>query len=253
MFKVIHHDHAYNFFLLAVAWSLGRYGATKRPVHLYALALFSFALTLMRLLGQAVYPALALLSYVQCRANLKHVLASAALFALAIAAYSSYRAHVLGGPQSALGQQVLGQQAFLNMYLNLADWKVAITPEAGPNTERLIDQVHEHLLPSPAQSPAVLRMLDSGTSPEFLRERFTRYGADELLRELLTHPNREYYGFIATCSDDHLLLLTTHGRILRDPAPACAKDFRIEWSCSAGGQVLSRAWTGNGPMEISCP
>src|SRR5262249_26455489 len=97
------------------------------------------------------------------------------------------------------------------------DGNVAIMPEVGPSTKRVVEQLHEHLLPSPAQSLAVLRSLEGGTSPEFLRERFTRYGADELLHELLTHPNREYYGFIAAHTDDHLLLLASLELALQHP------------------------------------
>jgi len=223
MFKVIHHDQPYNFFLVAVACSLSRYHATGRPIHLYGFALFAFALTLMRLLGQAMYPVLAVLAYAQSRANLRHFIASTMLFAAAIAGYSSYRTHALASPQSALGQQVLGKQVFFNVYLYLGEFNVAVSADLGPNTKRLIEELHAVLLPSPAEAHAVLTFdqsrntRGSGTTPEFLREHFVKFTADELIKRLFTNPNRDYYHFIASQVGDRLLLLASLEIALRHP------------------------------------
>jgi len=209
--KSVHHDQFYIFFMLVAVWSFSRLQAAWWPGHLYGLAFSVFAMSLIRLVGQGMYPPLLLLAWVQTRMRLRHVLASALLFAALTSAYSSYRAHVLGTTEAMLGHQV-----FQNMYLHLRELDGPLSPATGPNTARLIGQVHDLLLPSPAQSEAVTAFAVAW-NPEFVREHFTGFTADELVGRFFTEPNWEYFQFMAERADDRLLLMASYEIALRHP------------------------------------
>ncbi len=226
MFKVVHHDQPYIFFMMIAVWSFNRYQWGRRPVHPYGLALSVFAMSLIRLVGQGMYPPLLLLSWLQARVNVRHVLASALLFAACTVTYSAYRDRVLGTPPSILAKQV-----FYNLYTHMRVGRLAISPEFGPNTKRLIEHVHELLLPSPAESKAVMDFAARGAEPgsttslgeaaatplEFMQNYFFSFTADALTERMFRRPNLEYQFFILEYTDDHLLLMVAYEIALRHP------------------------------------
>ena len=158
-------------------------------------------LALHRLLGRYFYALLVLVAIIQRPLNFKHYAAGVLIFAVGLGGYLAYRQHVLGDPPSILGEQV-----FQNIYLELAAFGYPLTPNIGPYTKQVLKNVHDGLLPSPAQSP----LLKNGpSSPEFMKENFYKYSADELFKIIFEQPNFEYQLYIFGRNSDKLLLHTS--------------------------------------------
>ena len=162
MIKMIHHDQPYIFFTVLSLCLFNQYIATKKPVYIYALALSMFGLALHRMLGRYFYALLSIVAIIQRPLNLKHCAAGVFIFVRGMGGYLAYRQHALGDPPS-----ILGEQSFQNIYLESAAFGYPLTPDIGPYTRRMMKNVCDGLLPSPAQSP----LLKDGPSSAAIHER----------------------------------------------------------------------------------
>ena len=80
----------------------------------------------------------------------------------------------LGGP---------GIQAFYNVYTNMSEFGVALSPEMGPSVGRILNGMRQCALPSPGQSQH-FALWHSRGSAEFNEENIFRYTVDELVEKI---------------------------------------------------------------------
>jgi hypothetical protein len=207
--KLIHHDQPYLFFIVLSLWALNYYVATARPAGLYIMTFAVFLAALIRMVGNGLYPPLlcvcVLLRWDHAKRHLVHYIACIFIFILCNLSYTTYRNHVLGEPHSVVGAQI-----FYNVYINSSELGVRLSPELGPASQRLFSQLHDTLLPSPAESEAVKGW---ATSPalvanNYYNDFFFKYDAAALTKRIFDHPNFLYYNYLVyRVADDYTLFM----------------------------------------------
>jgi hypothetical protein len=222
--KTIHHDQPYIFFMMLSVFLTNRYVATCRSGYLYGISLSVFALSLIRLLGKGAYPFLLLfcLTSGEVRKNYRQFIASAVLYIACTTAYSHYRDVVLGDPPPIIGMQV-----FQNIYLNSANFGVRLQPSQGPYTKLLLDRAYAGLLPSPAKAP----LLASWPGPPaFATEHFYKFTPTQLMGQIVTVPNFEYFYYLTgIVRDDHVLLMASWETARAHPFYVLEYTLRNSW------------------------
>jgi hypothetical protein len=83
-------------------------------------------------------------------------------------------------------------QTFYGTYQYTGDFGVQLSPDFGPNTKYLLDELRKQLRPSVRESELIKRALPDDP-PEFLEQHVYAYTPDELVEKIIKEPNEEYY------------------------------------------------------------
>ena len=191
--KMIHHDQAYVFWVLATGTALIAFIATNKGKYLYLFTGCCLAATLTRPAGVLLFPLLLAVAFWASRPRLiRHFVAVMLIFIAAIACYHEYRQHLFGDASYT------GAQLFYNPYMNARDYHVRLDPSANPALARLDGDLAVALADPKfladhvgAEPPEAAAALFDGVSPE----------------RIWAEPNWEYFMLLSDAeADDHVLL-----------------------------------------------
>jgi hypothetical protein len=190
--KFLFHDQAYMFFnLLAVAlliaflWS-GRFGL------LYFFTFAAVAASFTRTAGNLTYPMLMTIAYITVRGRFHHYLGCVLIFAIAAGAYQWHRYEIFDARHQLSTPSGTGGQMFYSTYLYLGDFGNRLSPNDGPNTKRLLEELWQGVQPNPRESALIKRAL-TDTPPDFMEKHVYAYSPEQLFEKITTAPNEEYY------------------------------------------------------------
>jgi hypothetical protein len=190
--KFLYHDQAYMFFnLLTIAllveflWS-GRF----RTLILFTLAALAASFT--RTAGNLVYPVLMTIAYVAVRGPIRRYLACVLIFAVGAGIYGWHRYEIFDMRNQPSIPSGTGLQTFYGTYQYTGDFGVQLSPDFGPNTKYLLEELRRQLQPNVRESKLIKRALPDDP-PEFMEQHVLKYTPDELVEKIIKEPNEEYY------------------------------------------------------------
>lgn len=190
--KMIHHDEAYVFWVLATATALSAFIATKRYRYLYLFAGVCLLATLTRPAGMLLFPVLLGLAWWYGDWRSPHFVVAGLLFAAAIIGYRDYR-HWLFGEAGYTGAQV-----FYNPYMNARDYGVRLDPRGGPALIRLDADLRAALA-----RPEFLADHRAIEPPDFAAWMF----AGDIAERVWAEPNWEYFTLLCDAEAADRVLL----------------------------------------------
>jgi hypothetical protein len=190
--KFLYHDQAYMFFnLLTVALLVGfLWSGRFRTLILFTLAALAASFT--RTAGNLVYPVLMTIAYVAVRGPIRHYLACVLIFALGAAVYGWHRYEIFDMRNQPSIPSGTGLQTFYGTYQYTGDFGVQLSPDFGPNTKHLLDELRKQLQPNVRESELIKRALPDDP-PEFMEQHVYAYTPEQLIEKIIKEPNEEYY------------------------------------------------------------
>ena len=127
--KWIHHDQTYIFFMMLMIALLLRYLQTLRIPYLYAFTTAAITASLARPAGNLLVPIFLSVAYAYERKRLLHYVTCAMIMLGSAALYQWHRHEIFAVPDGVPRQSYTGQQIFYGLYINSAEFGVALSPE----------------------------------------------------------------------------------------------------------------------------
>jgi len=191
--KFFYPDEAYIFFNLLAVTLLIRFIQSKNDYKLlYLFTLVSIAASFTRTAGNLMYPVLLTIAYISARGNLRHYASCVLIFVLAAGLYQWHRYDVFDMRHQTSVPSGKGMQILYGTYLNMGDFGVRLTPDIGPNTQRLFDRMRAELGTN-VRSAAIMKKVLGDTPKWFMEQHFYAYTPEQLIEKISTSPNEEYY------------------------------------------------------------
>jgi hypothetical protein len=193
--KFFFHDQAYIFFnLLAVALLMEFLWSGQFRL-LYFFTLAALAASFTRTAGNLLYPVLLTIAYVAVRGRFRHYLGCGLIFILVTGAYQWHRYEIFDMRNQPSILSGKGGQIFYSTYLYLGDFGYRLSPDLGPNTKRLLEELRRDLQSGVRQSALIQQAL-SDDPQEFLEQHVYAYTPEELFKKICTQPNEEYWSIL---------------------------------------------------------
>jgi hypothetical protein len=205
--KFFYPDQADMFFnLLAMTLLIGFLWSGRFQM-LYFFTLAALAASLTRTAGNLMYPVLMVVAYVTVRGQFRHYVACVLIFTLGLGANAWHRYEIFDMRNHPSHPSGMGMQILYSEYLYLGDFGYRLSPDIGPNTKRLIELMRQDLQPTVRESPLIKKQMGD-SPPEFMEQYFYVYTPEELLEQICTKPNEEYYWNVvyAVSTDDQFYL-----------------------------------------------
>jgi hypothetical protein len=190
--KFFYHDQAYMFFNLLTVALLVEFLWSHRFRTLIFFTLSALAASFTRTAGNLMYPVLATISYVAVRGPIRHYLAAILIFALGVGVYQWHRYEIFDMRNQPSIPSGTGMQTFYGTYQYTGDFGVQLSPDFGPNTKHLLEELRKQLQPNVRESELIKRALPDDP-PEFMEQHVYAYTPDELVEKIIKEPNEEYY------------------------------------------------------------
>jgi hypothetical protein len=190
--KFLFHDQAYMFFgLLAIALLI-EFLWRGQFLFLAFFSIAALAVSFTRTAGNLIYPMLMAVAFVTVRGRLIKYAACVMIFVAGAALNQWHRYVIFDMRNQSSTPSGTGGQIFYSMYLYMADFGYQLTPDIGPNTKYLLDQLTEQLEPNVRESALIKRALID-TPPDFMERYVYSYSPSELVEKIETEPTEEYY------------------------------------------------------------
>jgi len=191
--KFLYPDEAYIFFNLLAVTLMIRFIQSKGDYRLlYFFTLVSIAASFTRTAGNLMFPVLLTIAYITVRGNLRHYAACVLLFVLAAGLYQWHRYEIFDMRHQPSIPSGKGMQILYGTYLYMGDFGVRLSPDIGPNTKRLFERMREELGTNVRSSPMIQKGF-GGSPKEFMEENFYAYTPEQLIEQVSTKPNEEFY------------------------------------------------------------
>jgi hypothetical protein len=191
--KFFYPDQAYMFFNLLTVALLVKFIQSKGNFRLlYLFTLTAIVASFMRTAGNLMYPVLLAIAYFSVRGRLRHYLSCILIFSLAAGLYQWHRYDIFDMRNQPTIPSGKGMQILYSTYLYLGDFGLRLSPDFGPNTKRLFERMREELGSNVRESPLIQKGLGA-TPPDFMEKNFYAYTPEQLIEEISTKPNEEYY------------------------------------------------------------
>jgi hypothetical protein len=175
---------------------------------LYLFTTAAICASIARPSGNALFPLFLIVSYIAARGNILHYFACSIVFIAFLAGYAWHRQVIFDVRHAREMPSYVGAQLFYNPYLNTLDYGIRLSPnDVGPNLARAVDELRKHLQPNPKDSEFI-RTQYAGPPYEtkFAEKYIDPFTTDELIEQVVTSPNWEYYALLCTANDDRVLL-----------------------------------------------
>lgn len=191
--KFFYPDQAYIFFnLLSVVFLIKFIQSKDKYRFLYLFTLIALTASFTRTAGNLMFPVLLAIAYFSVRGHLRHYAACILIFAIGAGLYQWHRYEIFDMRHQASVPSGKGMQILYSTYLYLGDFGLHLSPDIGPNTNRLFTRMREELGTNVRTSPLIQK--DLGGSPkEFMEKYFYVYTPEQLIEKISTAPNEEYY------------------------------------------------------------
>ncbi len=206
--KMIHHDQSYIFFSVLMLCPLLIFVQTGRVRFLYLFTAAAICASVTRPAGNALFPLFLIASYITVRGKAVHHVACLAAFAAFMGGYGWHRHVILDEAHADRTASYTGAQSFYNPYLNTLDYGIRLSPsDVGPNFSLALAILRDRLQPSVRNAAFMSQhYVGSATEEEFAEAHMFPFTPDELIEQILAHPNYEYYTLICEANDDRVLL-----------------------------------------------
>lgn len=213
--KFFYPDEAYMFFNLLAATFLIVFVRSKGSYRwLYFFTLTAIAASYTRTAGNMMFPMLLVLGYLMARGKVRHYVICALIFALGTAVYQWHRYDIFDMRNQPSIPSGKGMQTIYPNYLYLRDFGLRLSPEFGPNTKRMLEQLHEQLQPDVRHSLLIQRSL-SETPAAFMEKNVYAYTPDELVEKIASEPNEEFYNVLLAVDENDQFLLAVAKEIMK--------------------------------------
>jgi hypothetical protein len=206
--KMIHHDQTYIFFSMLMLCQLLIFVQTGQIRFLYFFTAAAICASLARPAGNALFPLFVIAAYVAGRGKILHYVICTAVFGGALAAYSWHRYVIFDVVHDHATPSYLGEQIFYDPYVNALDYHIRLAPtEIGPNFTLAIEQLRTRLRPNPKDSEFLKEhYLGSTDARQFAEAHMFGLTPDQLIEQVLSQPNYEYYTLLCEANDDRVML-----------------------------------------------
>jgi hypothetical protein len=193
--KFFYPDQADMFFNLLAVALLIEFLWTGRFRMLYFFTLAALAASFTRTAGNLMYPVLMAIAFVTVRGRFRHYFGCLLIFVLATGAYQWHRYEIFDMRNQPTIPSGKGMQTFYGTYLYLGDFGYRLSPDLGPNTKHLLEELRQELQPNVRDSALIKRALHKAPSENVERLVFA-YTPEELIEKISTEPGEEYYGIL---------------------------------------------------------
>jgi hypothetical protein len=191
--KFLYHDETYLFFgILAVAllvvflWT-GRF----RMLIFFTLAALGASFT--RPAGNLLYPVLLGIAYLSVRGPIRYYVAAALVFALGVGVYQWHRYEIFDMRNQSYYPSGEGMQILYGVYINSGEFGVQLSPDLGPNTKRLLEDLRKELEPDVRKAAIITKRFVANDPPEFMEKYVYPYSPEELTEKISKESNDDYF------------------------------------------------------------
>jgi hypothetical protein len=212
--KFFYHDQAYMFFNILTVALLVEFLWCGRFLMLYSFTLAALAASFTRTAGNLMYPVLITIAYVAVRGRFRHYLGSVLIFLLFVGIYQWHRYEIFDMRNQPSIPSGAGISTFYGTYQYTGDFGVQLSPDFGPNTKYLLDELRKQLQPNVRESELIKRTM-ADVPPEFAEQHVYAYTPEQLYEKIIKEPNEEYYYILLTVDPNDQLYTKVAWEIAR--------------------------------------